>query len=1817
MGKRPKFDPNQPFKTVTDEAPKFDPNKPFDTVKKKETTVSEAESTKPLSEPGSSESGAVSEQQVKPSLSLTGSPSDPLGIGEVIAKTVYSGFAHQLPSAIASLPSLNNQSYEDYLMAKEPSNTKRSIGGDLFLENLKNMEFKKAFSVGDQEIKEKFLSDLKSKIGEKEYSKNKKAYETGLAEKTLAGRKKYEETSSERQALLGGVPQSYQDIKDAQGAAQYLSFQFGQAIPTMVAAGLAPGLGSYVLEATDSYNENLEETAKALKKTPHEVIEQQLDKPAKEIASNVGLINAALDVGGLGSIAAGFRKLFTKQLGKDIAKKSLSSKLVNLLKDPLLIEPVTETIQEANTAFSSQKAAGKSDEEAWGYVKENYPRLVDSFIGGLTGAGGAKVIMGKTVNQTITDVQQSIKSIDDIPAVEKAAEQIIEKVKATPEEGVKDDRIRGEQQVSSEERIGEEPIKTEPVEGGSTQETRASGMVQKPFEEKEVKYPVNPVVPKVQGQNYGYTPLSNLSKEQSELEKNTFKSLDTNYKEKKKEYQEKFGNVIDTDLGRTLIPEYKDNPKENASAVQAPVSSFLLNVYKDELNQPAPEGKKNKVNFIVGGAGSGKTTYTNNIKETDNSQIIFNTFFSNLRIAKNQINRAVNAGKKVDINYIYRDPKQSYESMLDRSNEERRIVPLVDFLKGHTESNKVIRELIDQYKGDENVKINIIDNSDLDYKKISEKELPSINEPELKKSIDESKVTEEQPIQPKDNIEPVQGGDQGTREVNAGDVNPPGGTGSVEGTIPTGKEKQFAVAKRILASDINPAIKKGIQEQGDSYIPKGLNITVQEAQDLIDFHGTEKSEALIRDASNGITPDTRVVMSGKLYDQYSKEGQNEKAVDTAIWAENFLMQVGRAANAGKFWKMITSSGEDQIVLAIEREQQAAQEKALSGLNTAQVKEQLDTQIRRLVEEKVQQTIEGRLDAAKLITKEKRKEIGDFFDKLKIDTKNNIATASVLPIGVLPHVWNAAIDVIKQAVLTGADVANAIQAGIDHIKANQKEPFDEQKFRDEFTPEIQKIMPKKKIKVSDIELTTPKITGKKKTDFINKVVDAYNDGTLTDKKFDEIYASKLGFREFTSEDRSNIRSLAKTVAEAEKYEEVLRKDFTRENIATFKGLLEEAKKANKLLQEYSQEPSNIWDTLISVMQGNLLSPISLVSNVWYNMTFQPLRFLSTGTGSLVDYSLSKLAKFGLLPKTLEDRTIDMAALQKGYFAGGWNGTLEGLKQLKTGTQADERNLREIHNSFNPGKAVSRWANKDRTTEQKINDFVEGTTGWSAEAMFRMLNLGDKPWKRAAENAAAYELGTKKGLTGTELEKFMLIPDEQSKEEIAQAGQEATFQQTGEFGKKIQSGIANFLNTVAKIPVIGGPAKVILKSQLPYIKTPWNLVVETLDYAAPPLTLARGAYNIAHGNKRSGSILIGKAIVGSMIWSVATNLFLKGLMTGDDDKDKKKRDFQKEGNVPPPNSINTSAISRGLVGQGWETQDNDTWVSYSKMGVIGICFDNYANIYKERIANKGDISGGPESYITDMLSSAPRVASSSLDQTFLQGTSTLLEAIKDGGERKTQNWLAKTTEAVGSIVLPNTFSTLSKASDEYSRDTEDEQFLTRLANTYKTKVFMGDELPAKVNLWGDKITGSPEGRNKYVYYLFDPSKFKNVDTNDFRYRLYNSFKKDYDSDWLPSMPQRKISVDGESHKLTPKEYEELCIDVGKERTSLISAYVNSEMASEKDDKIVKEELKMRYDLGYELGKEKFMINHGMNVKFKYRTPLELKSLNRKMNRLKKNN
>ncbi len=1034
--------------------------------------------------------------------------------------------------------------------------------------------------------------------------------------------------------------------------------------------------------------------------------------------------------------------------------------------------------------------------------------------------------------------------------------------------------------------------------------------------------------------------------------------------------------------------------------------------------------------------------------------------------------------------------------------------------------------------------------------------------------------------------------------------------------------KTYAIAQRIQDSDADAAIKRGVKEKGSEYVPKNINITDSEAKNLIDLYGEEKSESLVRDTKNELTGDTRTALAARLYENYKRKGDEstsptdkqryyDRAVDIALTSAEQLKEAGRQANAAKIWKSITSN-EDMTVMAIEKENQRHGQRALSTIykQVKRSRQQFDEEIQRVIAQRVQAGVEAQLKRAKLITPDKKKKISDAFDALKVKDVGGTANDITRVLGAA--VWNGSVEAVKRAVLAGADVANAIQAGIQYIKDNHKGDWDEDQYRATISPAVEQMVEKDKVEAGEIDqskINTPKLSGKKKKDFLNQVVDAHNANRLTDEKFDQLYAKQLGAKEFTAEERGKIRELARTIAEVERFEDKVKNDFTKENISKYKDLLAKAKKANSDLQVYAQKPSNIWDTLISMMQGGLLTSLSLVTNIYSNTALQPLRFMSTGIGSLVDYSISQLAKTSLLNDSYRDTTIDLLELQKGYFSGAWNGTIEGLKQLKTGPMADERSLREINNSFSPVRAITRWSDSNRSAGQKANDYIEGTLGWHAEAMFRLLNAGDKPFRRAAETARAMEIAKKKGLKGNDLEKFLMFPDAESADAIQKAGNEATFQQDNASAKFIQDMLSKLMDTIGKTPIIGGPLKVLAKSQIPYVKTPWNIMVETLKYAAFPVTGAVGIHQISKGNKRSGSVLIGQAMVGAMVFAVAKELFSMGLLSWDEPYDQKsgkqreRRQMQYD-NIPP-NALNVSAIQRGLLDGDWSVKDNDTWIDYTKLGVVGLLFDNYSNNYFANIREDQQMPEDSEFYV-DMLTTAPRVLSQSLDQSFLKGTNAFLTALQDGGGYETEQWLISTSGALAAIVYPNTLSTISKSSDEFIRDTRDDSFAEKLKNTYKTKFFIGEQLPPKVNLWGEKVTGNPEGRDKYAYYLWDPTKFKNVDTDSWKYKLYQSWKESkFDDDYLPSIPKREITYRKVKIKLDGEQYQQLATAIGEQRKNLASTYINSAGFDRKDKEKVIKKLKDLYEEGADRGKKQFLRDMGWNVM----TPAKLSQIGKK--------
>lgn len=1061
-------------------------------------------------------------------------------------------------------------------------------------------------------------------------------------------------------------------------------------------------------------------------------------------------------------------------------------------------------------------------------------------------------------------------------------------------------------------------------------------------------------------------------------------------------------------------------------------------------------------------------------------------------------------------------------------------------------------------------------------------------------------------------------------------------------------EKQLKLAQRILESEfVDEEIKQGLREKGTGYIPISLKITQADAEKYVDFFKWQDKldEAMsnVMNMQNDMKGVVRGHISREIFKVHSEKAKTaetlaerkefqEKAVDMAKFSANAFKEAGQEINAAKSWKALLENMPEGAVMAAEKFQNEGNEKILKPRrkDIKSAKGFLDEFLKskefgKIIETNVAKEIEAR--GEKLFGKEQKEKIVNFFDSLKIETKRKMFDATA---GLPVVVWNGAMEAIKQSVLLGASVANAIKAGVDYVNKEHKGVWMQKDFELTLKEKMEKggVKPKRNVKLSEGESKTildvwakrlQGLTEEKRKKLLADSVEELNKiGALSDARFEQMYAEALGLPTMTEAVKSDIYNLVNRINGAEQaskeYESVLSanaavekegKGLTSEQKAAAKTKKTEWEKAivdahaaNNELSEYFKGKKDVWATLSTILQGNLLTPLSLITNIYSNVLVQPLRFMSSGTASAMDYIMSKAAKNTILKKWIDEgRTIDFLAATRGGIRGLPGGIKTGLRETIQGVPSEDLAKRDLQQSLNPYKsAVALYegltGKRKMEASEAVNNFIEATFGLPADVMFRLLNLGDKPFRKAAEMGRALELAELKGLKGVEVEKFMLNPDEASAEKIARAGDVATFQQAEGFNKITLEYIQKFEKWLSSKPVIGGPSRVLFKSQVPYVKTPLNIISETIDFAVPELSAAKGISHAIKGNRREALNFFSKAIVGKMVAAGITQLIVNGMMTPPAEEGKEGQKERQQGyeNIPLE-SINISALGRMLSGQNYQIKDKDTWISYSKMGVAGVLMGmqakKYKGLSKEDIKNTG--------YMKDMFSALPHLAASGLNQSFLQGTNTFLNAIKDGGWAM-DKWMLNTAGALGAIFYPNTLSAISKSHDDFIREVRGQDFSETFVNTFKNKMFMGDELPTKVTLWGEHAPNVPKGKNGYVYYLLDVTKNKQVDIGSFGYKIYDLWQtskvddklKDIADDAIPSLPSNKISVYGQSFTLNPKMYEQYQMYVGKERKGLVESYVNSdeyEQAS-KEDKI--KTLQGLYSDGQDSGKWLFIEN-----------------------------
>lgn len=178
------------------------------------------------------------------------------------------------------------------------------------------------------------------------------------------------------------------------------------------------------------------------------------------------------------------------------------------------------------------------------------------------------------------------------------------------------------------------------------------------------------------------------------------------------------GTVLNTDVARELSQEYLADRTRSAD-VHEGASATVKALYADKLSKPTPEGYDNTVMFTAGGTGAGKTTGINALGDVlGKPEIIYDTNMNTLSSAVKKVEQALDAGRKVKIAYVYRDPVDALvNGAIPRAQRQAkefgtgRTVPLAEHAKTHAGVREVMEALQAKYLGDDRVEIMAIDNS--------------------------------------------------------------------------------------------------------------------------------------------------------------------------------------------------------------------------------------------------------------------------------------------------------------------------------------------------------------------------------------------------------------------------------------------------------------------------------------------------------------------------------------------------------------------------------------------------------------------------------------------------------------------------------------------------------------------------------------------------------------------------------------------------------------------------------------------------------------------------------------------------------------------------------------------------------------------------------------------------------------------------------------------------------------------------------------------------------------------------------------------------
>ena len=586
------------------------------------------------------------------------------------------------------------------------------------------------------------------------------------------------------------------------------------------------------------------------------------------------------------------------------------------------------------------------------------------------------------------------------------------------------------------------------------------------------------------------------------------------------------------------------------------------------------------------------------------------------------------------------------------------------------------------------------------------------------------------------------------------------------------------------------------------------------------------------------------------------------------------------------------------------------------------------------------------------------------------------------------------------------------------------------------------------------------------------------------------------------------------------------------------------------------PADAADLFISMVQGSVMGPISIVRNVVGNAINYPLRELGDAGAAAIDATFSKDKNNSYNRRA---RTIDrIDAIGRSLPAA--------LKTLLKGSNAMPYELgTDSGNPLNFQRAWRRIA--EDMAAGKIGsalfarNLTEATVGILPDIMLRLTQATDIPFKQAERARIIGEIGRQKGLSEAQIQiamrdpKLAFVTDAEAQRgrkgfseddlaTIASESAKAVFQQDNTATQAV-AGINRFIKD--KLGATGYvPYRLISLFQ----KTPINVAAEALQF-----TPAGALQNWSKMTPRERNIAASRIAIGAMITTAFGYLYHKGAITPNLDtpgETNKARELAKSGGVMPPGTINLSAVKRLVSGGKADFQGGDTVVDLSSLGTAGALGIMAGSALRQ--AERGRTN---EELATSVFKAVPQSGLNFvMEQQFLKGTSDFIKLLSQESTSSMDRWIKNLAVTAASPVAPAILGSMRRAERDklpviggqsFIKDTVDE-----LNQRYAALGLAipgakdPNAMPVRRDLWGDAVEQTPKGSNPWVYQFFNAWKARDIDADPLNTSIYSIWRRTADNSAIPSVPNPSLTWKQKTYdRMEPEQYDRYSELVGKYR------------------------------------------------------------------------